>query len=331
MSERERKALEIAARTKIKKDGKKWLVPSQTGNGTEYVVDVNPDHPNCTCPDHAEKLVRCKHMLACEIVIQRERTTKTKSNGDVETTATETVKLRYKQVWSAYNNAQVHEKSRFLALLFDLCSGVDDPIQTMGRTRLPLRDMLFAAAFKVYSTASTRRFMTDLKDAHARRYISKLPCYNSVIHYLEMPELTSYLQALITQSSLPLKSVETDFAVDSSGFSTSCYASWFNHKYGKEQVERDWVKAHLMCGVTTNVVTAVEVSGAHGADPNYFAPLVNHTAHNFEVREVSADKAYSNYANMRVADNKGITPYIDFKSNASGKSRCAVWNKMYHF
>jgi transposase len=185
--------------------------------------------------------------------------------------------------------------------------------------------------YKIYAAVSSRRFMTDLKEAYVRRYISKMPCYNLINLYLDKEELTPYLQWLIVQSALPLKSVETDFAVDSSGFSTSQFDRWYDEKYGKEASKRDWVKAHIMCGVKTNVVTSAEISGAHGADHNYFAPLVNEPARRFNVQEVSADKAYSSFANMRVVDNKGAVPYIDFKVNATDKGKCEVWNKMYHY
>jgi hypothetical protein len=47
-----------------------------------------------------------------------------------------------------------------------------------------------------------------------------------------------------------------------------------------------------MCRVNTKVVTAVEISGWTAHDTNYFVPLVERTAQHFEVREVSADKAY---------------------------------------
>ncbi len=33
---------------------------------------------------------------------------------------------------------------------------------------------------------------------------------------------------VVTASSLPLKAIETDFAVDSSGFSTCHYVCWLN-------------------------------------------------------------------------------------------------------
>jgi transposase len=330
MSEREQKALEIAAKTKIKKSNGKWVVPSQTGNGTKYTVDAEIMH--CTCPDHETRGVRCKHMYAVEYTIERERSVKTVTKGNTTTTTvTETVKLRYKQVWSAYNTAQVNEKARFLVLLHELCAGIDEPIQTMGRTRHQMRDMIFAIVYKVYSTVSSRRFMSDLKEAYVKGYISKLPSYNSIIDYFESPQLASYLQWLITQSSLPLKSIETNFAVDSSGFSTCSYVRWYDEKYGKEQSERDWVKAHIMVGVTTNVVTSAEISGAHGADHNYFAPLVNDTARKFNVQEVSADKAYLSKANLRLVDNKGAVPYIEFKSNSTENKKCEIWNKMYHY
>jgi hypothetical protein len=105
----------------------------------------------------------------------------------------------------------------------------------MGRTRLPLRDMIYAAVYKIYSTVSSRRFMTDLKEEYLRGRISKLPNYNSINHYLDMPELTVYLQALITQSALPLKAVESDFAVDGSGFGTSSYVRWYDESTAKSK------------------------------------------------------------------------------------------------
>ena len=59
---------------------------------------------------------------------------------------------------------------------------------------------------------------------------------------------------------MPLKSVETDFAVDSVGFSTGQFMRWLDVKYGKEEDRRMWLKVHLMCGVKTNIVTSVEIS-----------------------------------------------------------------------
>src|SRR5215208_6453592 len=155
MSERQQKALAIAAKSKIAKKGDVYLVPSQSGNG-HYKVNANDvDWPTCTCPDFELRHARCKHIYAVEIVVERERSVTETIEGDVTTTTvTESVKVTkrvtYKQDWTAYNTAQTNEKHLFESLLHDLCSGVVEPFQKMGRPRLQYKDMLFASAYKVF-------------------------------------------------------------------------------------------------------------------------------------------------------------------------------------
>ena len=100
----------------------------------------------------------------------------------------------YPQDWRAYNAAQTNEKAKFLDLLDDLCGGIAEPErQKNGRPPLPIHDALFAACYKIYSTVSGRRFMTDLRDAQAKGYLAKVPHYNSIFNYLENPALTPIL------------------------------------------------------------------------------------------------------------------------------------------
>ena len=77
--------------------------------------------------------------------------------------------------------------------------------------------------------------------------------------------------------------------------------------------KRDWVKVHLVCGVKTNIVTAVEITDRFAADINYFKPLVDATAANFTIQEVGADKAYLSAANLQTVVDHGAMPYIPFK------------------
>jgi transposase len=172
--------------------------------------------------------------------------------------------------------------------------------------------------------------MSDLREAHGRGYIAKVPHFNSISNYLENATLTPVLRNLITQSSLPLQSVETDFAVDSSGFTTSRFTRWFDLKYGTVKQKQDWVKCHLMCGVKTNDVTAVEIHDQHASDVKLLPALVNTTAQNFQVAEVSADKAYGSRKNTDAIANVGATPFIAFKSDAIG-SGDGTWSKMFHY
>src|SRR4051794_40184983 len=51
MEERELKALQIAAKSKLTRRGKTWLVPSQSVRGAQYTVKLDPNEPECSCPD----------------------------------------------------------------------------------------------------------------------------------------------------------------------------------------------------------------------------------------------------------------------------------------
>ena len=130
---------------------------------------------------------------------------------------------------------------------------------------------------------------------------------------------------------MPLKAIESDFAVDASGFATATYSRWYSAKYGKDMDKHDWIKMHLMCGVKTNIVTSVEITGPSVNDTTMFPTLVNDTAKYFNVEEVSADKGYSSKANLTGAENKGMKPYIDFKKNTKPSGKVDIWHRMFHF
>jgi transposase/predicted nucleic acid-binding Zn finger protein len=329
MDAREERGLIIANTSKIEKNKLGWKVPSQSGNGT-YIVNLDHGTPFCTCPDFEKRGLPCKHIHAVEFVIKRE------TRPDGSTVYTKSVKMTCTQEWPAYNKAQTHEQEHFVALLQDLCNGIKQPEYRFGRPRLPLSDVIFGLVFKSYTTMSGRRLASTLKEAQDAGLIAKAAHYNSTFRYLENPELTPILKSLIEQSATPLRAVETDFAVDSSGFSTSTYARWFDHKWGKERSMQAWVKTHLMCGVKTHIVTSVEATPYASADNIQLPALVNKTAETFKISEVSADKAYSIKSNLHAIQDVGAMPYIPFKSNATGQKDGhhkfdGLWSQMWHF
>jgi transposase len=248
------------------------------------------------------------------------------------------VRRTYSQNWKAYEKAQTNEGDHFQVLLRDLCSGLPDRPQERGRPRAALADSVFCATLKVYSTMSTRRFMSDLREARERGHIAKLPHQSSVFRYLEDPALTPILRDLITRSAVPLKAIEVDFAADSTGFTSSRFESWHDHKYGVTRREHTWVKAHVMTGVKTNVVTAIEIAGRDTNDGTQLPALVATTARSFALGDVTADKAYGTVRNAESIAAHGGTPIIPFKSTHSGRGshrkgaeRSSAWAKMYGF
>jgi transposase len=243
-----------------------------------------------------------------------------------------TEKVTYKQDWPAYNEAQAFEKERFRILLADLCAGVPEPDRTgkCGQRPHAIKDAIFAMAYKVYCLFGSRRFSTDLREAHQRGYIRTAIPGVKVTACHENPEFTPILKQLIARSALPLRTVERDFAIDSSGFSSSRFERWFDHKYGVTRQKCVWVKVHLACGVKTNVVTAVRILDKDAADCPQFVPLVQETRQGFTISEVSADKAYASLENFEEVAAMGGQLFAAFKENATGGVG-GMFEKMFHY
>lgn len=325
MEARELKGLQIAASSNITQKGDTWIVPSQHSS-KKYTVRLGPE-PNCTCPDYETRRQACKHIYAVQLILHPQPITEVPEPVKKPT---------YKQAWREYNLAQTNEKAYFQGFLYTLCQGIEGLTRKpgAGRNRLSMGDMIFCAAFKTYAMFPSRRFITDLREAQRRGYISKAPHFNSIFNYLDLPEMTSCLRQLVIESSLPLQCVETDFAVDSSGFTTGRFVRWIHAKYSDPTIieKQDWVKVHLICGVKSNIVTSVEISERHAGDSPYFKPLVEATRQNFVMNEVSADKAYSSAPNLKLVLANAAMPYIPFRSNATPSERGgSVWNRMYNY
>lgn len=173
--------------------------------------------------------------------------------------------------------------------------------------------------------------MTDLREAQDAGYVNRMPSYNSIFVCLDSETVTPILKALIVESAKPLAAVEVDFAVDSSGFTSSRFHRWFDHKYGKERQEHDWAKVHIVTGVKTNIVTAVEALGRNTQDCPLLPGLVETTSETFTVREVSGDKAYGSFKNYDTIEAVGGTPFIPFKSHQGAGGKHKLWSEMYHY
>ena len=322
---RQKRGLEIAKTSRIEQTEKGWKVPSQSGKGF-YLVLCDGVGAKCECPDHEKTKCKCKHIFAVEYIITEE----VDNEGNV--TITKTVRQTYKQDWSSYDKASINQKTIFMKLLKDIANNIKQPLYNFGRPTLPISDMVYSSVMKVFTTFSLRRFMSDMEIAKEKGYIDNKPCYASVGHFMQKKELTPILSSIVTLTSLPLKSVEKNFAVDSTGFGTSRFDRWFSFKHGRELKWRKWIKCHFMIGVKSNIVTSVKITTGYNADSPQLKELVNKTAENFDMEEVSCDKAYSSRDNLDLIEEKGATPFIPFKKHTVKKPRGSfMWKKMYHY
>lgn len=323
---REERGKLLAGSSKIVKIPAGWRITSQTSTSRDYIVKFTKDEPKCSCPDCELRHKKCKHIYAIEFYIKKQ------IDQEGKLTETKGVKISYAQQWKAYDKSQINEKFYFMNLLRELCDFAEQPLYIFGRPKLPISDLFFASALKVYSTFSLRRFMSDIKIAKEMNLIEDIPCYASVGHFMQREDITEILKKLILISATALSSVEHDFAIDSSGFSTSRFARYYNYKYGRETTYRVWLKAHICIGTKTNIVTAVEIKEGNSADSPQLPHLVEQTARNFKVGEVSCDKAYSSRENLQVISDVGAVAFIPFKKNTTARKKgVPIWAKMYHY
>lgn len=323
IEQRKHDGLEIAHRAKIEQRGDVYIVSSLTRGKTRYTVVPDPKSPQCTCVDYETTQEPCKHIYGVRAFMQREQ--------DVRALASpKPPKPTYRQNWPAYNAAQTNETYEFRSLLYDLCKTIPEPERRLGRPRTSLADAVFAAVFKVYSTRSGRRVISQLTEAFEQGYLEKPVHFNVISSYLEKPELTPILRGLIVESAKPLRAVETNFAVDSTGFTGSRFIRWTDVKY-RGMKEKAWTKLHVMVGVKTHIVSAAIIEGQNASDAGQLQALLDTTAHNFDaVREVFADKGYAVVHTHQSIAATGARAYIPFKTNATG-ARGGVWEKAYHY
>ncbi len=324
---RQLRGLAIAALDQdlIRPDKFGWKVPSQSGNGV-YLVNLD-DGPYCTCEDFAKRGLACKHVYALQTLLQRSEQLDAEPPAAVRVTPNS---------WSAYNASQVNEAELFETLLRELAAEVPQPSQANGRPRLPIADVLYAMGMKVYSGFSTRRAMSGVREAATKGRVGKEHCYSTTARYFERADLTPVLRELIQRSALPLRDVETVFAIDSSGFASTAYNRWFEHKWGHVEGKKavKWAKLHIMCGVLTNIITAADATASMSADAPYLPEFVRITAEHFTVKEVSGDMAYSSRKNLHAVVDVGGVPFIPFKTGAVAKPKSgpadSLWEQMFH-
>lgn len=152
-----------------------------------------------------------------------------------------------------------------------------------------------------------------------------------MFQYLERDDMAPLLKALVHEAAPPLKAIETTFATDSTGFATNTYACWFDEKYRGEKKCQQWIKLHAQVGTVTNVIASVEATESTVGDSTMLVPLLaSSVARGFNVKKLSADKAYLSNDNLTAVEAVGAAPYVPFKANGRGTGMSAAWRCLWH-
>ncbi len=303
-----------------------FTVQSQTGIGS-YRVDAHPDHFICNCPDFTKNgtMRPCKHILAVRMYLGIDA-------ANIDVAAPLTPSKSYSQPWSHYNHSQATEIEMFDQFLYQLVSDIEDPEQKTGRPHHPRKELLFCCIMKAYSQLSSRRAQCLFHQALQRSQINHDIHYNALSRTLLNNEMTPILRQLVRFSALPLAGIETQFAIDSSGFRCSSFGQYCEQKHGTKRMH-NWLKVHICTGIKTNIVADAIITDENSNDSPQFEPLLKEmSAQGFNIEEISADKAYSSRKNYEIAGQIGAKAYIPFKENATGEAKGSpLWRKAYYY
>lgn len=244
--------------------------------------------------------------------------------------------------WKNYHLARTNEKRLFYQLLYELCQLFQEPqtIETpTGRPKASLSDLLFSLGLKLYTKQCGRVLHSDLKMAEGLGFIEKTPGVNTLNDFMNCEATEDLLLKMLSLSAMPLKNLETDFAMDSSGFGSYQYERWQRVRFkkgvdGKElkKLCRNYLKSHIIIGVKTNVILTSEITPGNYADAKQAPKLLEALKDNFNPQRVSADKAYSSTRIHQIIQSLGAIPYIPFKKNANPNKRSPeIWIKAFDY
>ncbi|MYC38688.1 MAG: transposase [Chloroflexi bacterium] len=182
--------------------------------------------------------------------------------------------------------------------------------------------------------------------------------FNTVSESMRSEWLTPLLLELVSVAAVPLRDLETVFAVDATGLSTRIYGRWLVEKPGgdsedqsldepgeeapvqadtdagsevsddDEKERHDWMKLHALYGATTKTIVRAAVSSSRGADNSFFPGLVSEARRvGFNIERLAADKAYSDENNYNLADELGFRLLVPFRKNSLPPSDDSAWSR----
>jgi len=231
---------------------------------------------------------------------------KTKQEKKIKMDKQEKLSEYGKRNWNKYNSAKMQEKRLFYDLLYELAQLIPEPVHENGRPPIQIKDLFFSVGLKLYSNYSGRKICSDLKQAKYMGYISDNPHFNTM------------------------------FSMDASGFGSYGSESWirvkYPDKYNKNVNWRTFLKGHILIGTRSNAVCSCEITNAHVGDVTVAPKLLEAVNGNFDIKEVSADKAYSSSRILQIIKSMEAMPYIVFKENANpSKHSPEIWIQMYNY
>lgn len=127
-----------------------------------------------------------------------------------------------------------------------------------------------------------------------------------------------YVRRVNRHVTMRLRRRGMDVAVDSSGFRLKTSSTWFDIRIRQVSKRKDHIKLHIVVDAESLAILHFTITGWKGSDTGEFKRLINDLP---RLGKVAGDKAYSSRENCQTVADKDGTPYLCFKSNATGQAK----------
>jgi transposase len=324
---REERGRQLASTTRIERVGRHWTVPSQT-TSARYLVDIANLNAACTCPDYELRKGTCKHQHAVLFWIAWGRDVG--ANDEVPGAPPIKRQTYAQEDWSAYRESQRNEKHYVKRLARDLCVRIPQPPRKPGpgRNRRLRSDLAFESIMKAYTNLPGSRLVSDLNECLDDGYLTHVGHENCIHDFLASEGTTPLLISLVEDAFVPLGMIENgQYAIDATGMSPCVFDRYYSIRHQGVVAHRPYLKLHIMAGTATHGIASVKVTTASEQDSPQLAELLASARKNSDVRELSADKAYSAIEHHALLEELGIAAYIPFKDNAVIHAQPDAWSR----
>jgi len=148
-------------------------------------------------------------------------------------------------------------------------------------------------------------------------HISSLPGHSVIARGMNKLSMI-YIRKVSKYITLHLRRRGINVAVDSSGFSVKSSSKWFDIRIRRISDKRDHIKLHIIIDAESLVILHFTITDWKTHDSKEFHRLIKYLP---TLGKVTGDKGFSSRKNCQlVADKKG-TPYLAFRTNATGLSK----------
>lgn len=269
---------------------------------------------NCSGRSHLDP---CGHILAVMIWLQEERQRARTPARRLEA---------HERNWRAINQYRKTAKYLFPRILSGALLTVSNaaaPQARRGRRRKPLRSMLFATLMRTAMDEDLGDAHSTLQEPRYQRYNPHGSYMNAPSRLLNQPWLEPILHELLMATAQPVQHIETEFAIDGTGFSCNTFSPVLEAKNGiQRRRQHEFYMAIQVTGTATNIVPAVSIFKGFTAEGRHLLPLYERVRKRFpRIAKWTADAAYHSRANYLPQDRDGVETWIVSPSNRRGTAK----------